>query len=84
MKPGGGKTHKGCAVLCLSGGVPPMFVTREAAGQEAYYLLTNPEGGPLGQAAVEYVGDPVELTAALERLEDLRVLKVAAADIRHR
>jgi hypothetical protein len=84
MKPGGGKTHKGCAALCLSGGVPPMFVTRDSAGREAYYLLTNPEGDPLGQAAVDYVGDPVELTAALEQPGDIRVLKVAAADIRRR
>ena len=61
-----------------------MFVTRDAAGQEAYYLLTNPEGGPLGQAAVDYVGDPVELTAALEQQGDLRTLKVAVADIRRR
>jgi hypothetical protein len=28
MKPGGGKTHKACAQLCLSGGIPPMLVTR--------------------------------------------------------
>jgi hypothetical protein len=82
MKPGGGKTHKACAALCLSGGVPPMFVTRDAAGQEAYYLLTNPDGGPLGEEAVDYVGDPVELTGDWEQQGDLRVLKVAAADIR--
>jgi hypothetical protein len=84
MKPGGGKTHKACAALCLAGGVPPLFVTRDAAGQETYYLLTNPDGGPLGQAAVEFVGDPVELSAALEQQGDLRVLKVADADIRRR
>ena len=84
MKPGGGKTHKACAALCLSGGVPPMFVTRDAAGLESYYLLTNPDGGPLGKEAIHYVGDPVELTGALEQQGDLRVLKVAAADIHRR
>jgi hypothetical protein len=61
-----------------------MFVTHDAAGQEAYYLLTNPEGGPLGEEAVDYVGDPVELTSDLEQQGDLRVLRVAAADIRRR
>ena len=84
MKPGGGKTHKGCAALCLSGGVPPMFVTRDAAGNETYYLLTDSEGKPMGKEAVDYVGDPVELTADLEQRGDLRVLKLAAADIRRR
>jgi hypothetical protein len=61
-----------------------MFVTRDAAGQEAYYLLTNPEGGPLGEEAVDYVGDPVELTAGPEEWGDLRVLKVAPSDIHRR
>ncbi len=82
MKPGGGKTHKACALLCLSGGVPPMFVTRGADTPETYYLLTGPDGGPLEGDALDYVGDPVELTARLEMHGDLHVLKVGAADIR--
>jgi hypothetical protein len=84
MKPGGGKTHKACAALCLSGGVPPMFLTRNAAKQESYYLLTGPAGGPLGTEAFHYVGDPVELTGRLEQHRDLHVLKVAITDIRRR
>lgn len=84
MKPGGGKTHKACAMLCLAGGVPPMFITRDAGDQEIYYLLTCPDGGPLGSEAFDYAGDPVELTARLERHGDLQVLKVATADIRRR
>ena len=26
MKPGTGLTHRGCAALCISGGIPPLFV----------------------------------------------------------
>jgi hypothetical protein len=84
MKPGGGKTHKACAVLCLSGGIPPMFVTRNAAHQETYYLLTAPDGGPLGSEAFDYAGDSVELTGRLELHGDVQVLKVAPGDIRRR
>ncbi len=76
MKPGGGKTHKACAQLCLSGGIPPMFVTRDPRGRETYYLLVDPEGMPAQQVVLPYVGDPVELTGTLERLDDLMVLRV--------
>jgi hypothetical protein len=84
MKPGGGKTHKACAALCLSGGVPPMFVTRNPTGSAAYYLLADPDGGPVSQAVIDHVGDPIEVTGRLETYDDLRVLKVAAAGIRRR
>ena len=84
MKPGDGRTHKGCAVLCLRGGVPPMLAVRGADGRTAYHLLTNPDGGPLDPAAFEYVGDPVEVTGRQERRGDLSVLKVATDGIRRR
>lgn len=84
MKPGGGKTHKACAALCLAGGVPPMLVTRDRDNRETYYLLTASDGGPLARDAFDYVGDPVEVTGRLELDGDLQVLKVAASDIRRR
>jgi hypothetical protein len=84
MKPGGGKTHKACAALCLSGGVPPMFVTRDPGRGESFYLLTNPDGGPIEQEMINFVGDPVELTGQAEKQGDLQVLKVAAKNIRRR
>ncbi len=84
MKPGGGKTHKACAVLCLSGGVPPLFVTRDAAAKESYSLLTAADGGPIEKVVLDFVGDPVELTGLLEQHGDGQVLKVAAVDIRRR
>jgi hypothetical protein len=84
MKPGGGKTHKACAALCLSGGIPPMLVTRDGRGAEVYYLLADPDGGPAIQAVIDHVGDPIEVTGRLERHDDLHVLKVSAAGIRRR
>src|SRR5262249_28755467 len=84
MKPGGGKTHKACAALCLAGGVPPMFVTRDPTQQETYYLLAAPDGGPLEPEVFAFVGDPVELSGRRELHGDLHVLKVAATDVRRR
>jgi hypothetical protein len=75
MKPGGGRTHKGCALLCLRGGVPPMFVSRGDDGAAVYHLLTDPDGGPLSPALFDRVGERVSLTAEAELWGDLRVLK---------
>jgi hypothetical protein len=82
MKPGGGKTHKACATLCLRGGIPPMFVTRDGRGQERFYLLTDAGGGPVLEAILPYVGEPVELSGELQRDEDLLILRLANDGVR--
>jgi hypothetical protein len=84
MKPGGGKTHKACAMLCVSGGVPPMLVTRAADRRETFYLLATPDGGPANELVLPFVGDAVAVAGRLERHGDLPVLKVAADGIRRR
>ncbi len=82
MKPGEGRTHKECATLCISGGIPPMLVTRDAAGAATYYLLLNPEGAPLDKEAYEFIADPVEVSGELESAGGLLRLRVGPADIR--
>lgn len=82
MKPGNGKTHKECATLCISGGIPPMFVTRDAAGRRSYYLLVNPNGGPLDRAAFDRIADPVELEGELEEWGGMLRIRVEAGNIR--
>ncbi len=76
MKPGNGTTHKGCAILCLKGGVPPMFVTQNADSTITYHLLVNAAGGPLDPSTFNKVGDVIRLKGELERWDDLFVLKV--------
>lgn len=87
MKPGEGKTHKECATLCISGGIPPMFVTIDAAGRRSYYLLTDPDGraltgGALHDGLLPFVADVVEIRGTLERRDDLQVLRVDLKSIR--
>jgi hypothetical protein len=84
MKPGGGKTHKACAMLCISGGVPPMLVTRDAAGNETFYLLVTEAGGVANERVLDFVGDPVEVSGRLERHGDLLLLRVAANGVQRR
>jgi hypothetical protein len=84
MKPGGGKTHKACAMRCVAGGIPPMLVTNDTDGRPKYFLLATPEGGPANESLFPYVGDQVELTGTLEQHGDIVVVKVAPSDVRVR
>jgi hypothetical protein len=84
MKPGGGKTHKACAMLCISGGVPPMLVSRDSARNETFYLLATEEGGVANERVLDFVGDPVEVSGRLERHGDLLLLRVQANGVRRR
>jgi hypothetical protein len=84
MKPGGGKTHKACAMLCISGGVPPMFVTRDADRRETFYLLTTADGGPANEQVLPFVGDPTSVTGRVERRGDLLFLGLATNGVRRR
>ena len=84
MKPGGGKTHKACAMLCISGGVPPMLVTRDASKNETFYLLVTEEGGVANERVLNFVGDPVAVSGRLERHGDLLLLQVAEDGVRRR
>jgi hypothetical protein len=81
MRPGDGKTHRACAQLCIAGGVPPMLVTRDAGGNSAYFLLTAPDGAVADALVRPYVAEPVEVSGELERLDDLRILRVDAGGI---
>jgi hypothetical protein len=84
MRPGGGKTHKACAMLCISGGVPPMLVTRDAGDREANYLLTTAADGPANDLVLPFVGEPIRITGRLERRGDLLLLRIEADGLRRR
>ena len=78
MKPGGGKTHKACAMLCLSGGIPPMFVTRDAQRRETFYLLTMVNGSAATETVLPFVGDPVAITGRVEQHGDLLIVRIGS------
>jgi hypothetical protein len=82
MKPGGGKTHKACAMRCIAGGIPPMLVNRDGAGRETFYLLITADGGVANEVVYPFVGDRVEVTGSVEQLDDLVVLRASPDLIR--
>ncbi len=82
MNPGESKSHRDCAVRCISGGAPPLFVAASASGDRMQMLLVSPDGGALHRDVLPYVAEPVEISGQLESSGDLYVLHTTAASIR--
>ena len=64
MNPGQGKTHRSCAIRCISGGIMPMLVYREN-GKEKYVVVLGPNKEPINNKVLPYVAEPVEITGQL-------------------
>src|SRR5262249_39366933 len=83
MKPGDSKPHKGCAALCLRGGIPPMFTRINESGHREFYLITDENArraeGPLLDALVARVGQQIELHGVADQLKDVTLLRVDAS-----
>ena len=82
MKPGEGKPHKACAVLCLRGGIPPMFLTDAGT----LHVLVDTNGGALVGSALEeiipYVGDRVEINATPAQVQGFSHLRIESDRVR--
>lgn len=46
MRPAVGKIHRGCAIRCLSGGIPPALRIVDSAGHESIVMLAGRDGRP--------------------------------------
>ena len=75
MNPGNLKTHKSCAVRCISGGVPPVLLVRDRDGNAIYFVLADSDGGAVNTQIPEWVAQPVRITGTLVQWEDRFVLK---------
>ena len=81
MNPGQGKVHRDCAARCLSGGIPPIFVTNKGGSQ---LLLIGPDGSALGHDALrEFVAEPITLRGKLLQYGERRLLKIDPRELHH-
>jgi hypothetical protein len=62
MNPGNGKVHRDCAVRCISGGIPPAFLVRDASGRTVTLLLANWK-----RELLDHIAEPITLRGRLER-----------------
>ncbi len=86
MNPGNGKVHRDCAARCLSGGIPPIFITASAARPDGgnQYLLVGPDGLALANDVLrEFVAEPITIHAELLLRGDERFLQINPGNLRH-
>jgi hypothetical protein len=82
MNPGNGKVHRDCAVRCISGGIPPAFLVRDAAGETRTLLLTGSDGRRLNREVLDFVAEPVTIGGELVRISSTFILKAEPASFR--
>jgi hypothetical protein len=62
MNPGNGKVHRDCAVRCISGGIPPAFLVRDANGRTETLLVANWK-----RELLDHVAEPITIRGRLVR-----------------
>lgn len=82
MKPGKGKIHRSCAVLCISGGIPPVLATNDDNNISEYYLITDSNGNPINKDILPYVGKPSILKGTVIQIEDWYQLRIEVSNIK--
>ncbi len=75
MKPGQGKTHRACAIRCISGGVPAVFRVQNSRDDVMYFLLVDGQGQAVNDRVLDLVADPVRITGTVMQYDDLFVLE---------
>lgn len=74
MKPGDLKTHRACAARCISGGVPPVLLVRDAEGHATYHLLVDEAGGAVNERVLHLVAEPIAVEGRLVQRDGLTIL----------
>jgi len=79
MNPGNLKVHKACAINCIRGGIPPVFVVKDGNGNVGYYLLQDKNGNAVNDRVLDKVAEPVKIKGEVIKQGDLLILKADPA-----
>ena len=82
MKPGREKTHRACAVRCISGGIPPILRTTNSEGQALHLLLVGTDGSPIHKQLLQFVAEPVEISGTVQSYGDQLAFLIDPSSIR--
>ena len=81
MNPGQGKVHRDCAARCISGGIPPIFVTSDGREQ---FLLVGLDGRALRSDALrEFIAEPIAIQGERLETDSMEMLKIDPRVLRH-
>ena len=82
MKPGHTKPHRGCAVRCISGGIPPLLLVVETNGSARQLVLAGTQGEMIHAEVLPFVSELVEISGTVRVYGDLEVLHADPATYR--
>jgi len=82
MKPGDGAMHKSCAMLCLRGGIPPLFIGKDSNSRVVDAVLCLPDLAPIDQDLIGFAGEPVIVRGRLARLGGLELFVLEPGSVR--
>jgi hypothetical protein len=81
MNPGNGKVHRDCAARCISGGIPPIFVTLNGEDQ---FLLVGLDGKAIQpDMLLEFVAEPLTIRGELIQKGESRLLEINVRELHH-
>jgi len=75
MKPGQSKTHRACAIRCISGGVPAVFRVKNNRNDVMYFLLADEQGQAVNDRILNLVADPIRITGKVIQYDDMFVIQ---------
>lgn len=70
MNPGQSKPHRDCAAACLRGGIPPLFVVKDAAGNTSELWLLSEKGEAVNAQILDFVAEPIEISGEVKRTDN--------------
>ncbi len=76
MKPGQSKPHRSCAVLCISGGIPPVFVVQTPEKTAEYYILKGVNGNDINEEVLDYVADATSIEGMVTKLNEWNIFYI--------
>jgi hypothetical protein len=84
MRPGGGRTHRGCAQLCVAGGIPAVLVGTDAEGHDVRAVVVDAHDGASTEWVMPFIAEPVEVHGVLVRDGSLAYVRTSASQIERR
>lgn len=82
MRPGSGIAHRACANVCVTGGVPPVFLATGPVEGRNHLLLADPGGGPLVERFRGLTALHVTLEGMVEQRGSILIFKPDLAKAR--
>ena len=76
MKPGEGKIHRSCGIRCISGGIPPILVTKNVSNKEIYFVLVGINNRPINKLILPKIGQYINIKGEIVQIEDWKILKI--------